>query len=117
MINLSSFRTYELVMIVLIIMGVCFLFKELYISTHHGILLIKAGERRNLAVAWMVIFVLWSFFLAKDIKGYMPYKELFYKDSILNHILWMEVSILNVFGAIRYSEIRENGIYFFSLFP
>jgi thiosulfate dehydrogenase (quinone) large subunit len=31
--------------------------------------------------------------------------------SIFQHILWIEISILNIIGAMRYSEIRENGIY------
>lgn len=82
----------------------------------HGKLIIKIDERRNLAILWIVMLILWNLFLIKDIKGYIRYNDLFYRNSIFQHIFWVEASIFNIIAAIKYSEIRENGIYSYGYF-
>lgn len=111
MINLSSFNTSELIILILIMIGTYFILKELCTARYHGKLIIMVGERRYLVMFWIVILALWVVLLIKDTREYMHYRELLYIDSILNHVLWIEVCILNILGSIKHSQIRERGVY------
>lgn len=108
--------------IIIIIIVTCFLLKEIFIANYRGKHIIKPDERRNLAIAWIMFLILWSLFLISDIKNYLEYTSPFYGkfieynatmygNFILQHALWIEICILNFLGAVRYSEIREKGIY------
>ncbi|MDF2884718.1 MAG: hypothetical protein K0R54_5288 [Clostridiaceae bacterium] len=108
--------------IIIIIIVTCFLLKELFIANYRGKHIIKPDERRNLAISWIIFLILWSLFLIIDIRKYVEFTSPFYGEFIesnaamygnfiLQHALWVELCILNFMGAIRYSEIREKGIY------
>lgn len=113
--------------IILIIIGAWLLIRELFISGRRGKPIIKPDERRNLAIAWAIFLAFWSLFLIMDFKRYVEYTNpfygeyiehytAFYRNSILEHILWIEICILNIIGAMRYSEITEKGIYYYLYF-
>lgn len=110
------------IIIIIIIIVTCSLLKEIFIANYRGKHIIKPDERRNLAIAWIIFLILWSIFLINDIKNYVEYTSPFYGkfieynasmygNFILQHVLWIEICIFNFMGAVRYSEIREKGIY------
>lgn len=96
--------------IVVVIVLTCFLLKEIYTSSHNGKLIIKVNKERGLVIFWIVALILFSFLLRNYIRQYMYYKENIYINEILVNICWIEVSIINIITALRYSEIREKGI-------
>lgn len=108
--------------IITIIIVTCFLLKEIFIANYRGKHIIKPDERRNLAIVWIIFLILWSLSLISDIKNYVEYTNplyskfiednaIVYGNLILQHAVWIEICILNFMGAVRYSEIREKGIY------
>lgn len=116
MINLSSFSINELLIIIMIIIITSFLLKELYLANHHGKLIMKVNQRKKLSIFWVVMLIISGLFMINDISIYIHYKELLYKDSILIYLFLIEFSILNIVEAIKYSEIRDKGIYLLSDF-
>lgn len=110
--------------IIMIIIGACFLLKELFISSRRGKHIIKPDERRNLAIMWVIFLIFWSLFLIGDFKGYAEYTNpfygkyiedftAFYRNRIIQHIFWIEICILNIIGTMRFSQITEKGIYYY----
>lgn len=78
---------------------------------HHGKLVIKVEERRNSAAFWMVSLVICAVMLARDIIRYVHHENNISIVDVLSRALWVEISFGYAMRALRYSEIRENGIY------
>lgn len=130
--SLSSFQIITFVLgAVAISVGTYFLFKQIYVATYHGKLIFKLDKRNNLIVFWVITSLFAVFLLIitirdymhyntisdymhyNTISDYMHYKGLFYIANILICISLIELCILGIISAKRYSEIRENGIYFY----
>lgn len=102
--------------LILAVIGACLLLIALYTLICQGKLIIKTDERRALAFIWVIILILWMSFVLNDISGYMRHKDIYNINDILNHITWVEISILSIIGNLKFGEIREGGIcrsYFF----
>ncbi len=96
---------------IFIIIVSCILLKELYTTCYHGKLIIKLYEGKAGVIYWIVLFVLWCPFLFGDIMTFLRYHSWYYINDILLRIFGVEIFIINIIAELRYSEIRENGIY------
>lgn len=102
--------------LILVVIEACLLLIALYTLICQGKLIAKTDERRALAFFWAIILILWVFFVLDDMDGYMHHKDIYNINDILNHITWVEISILAIIVNMKLGEIRERGIcrgYFF----
>lgn len=133
-----SLNWHTMVTILLVVSLLAYFIRQIYDMNHRGKLVLKICKRNAMVIFWIVIIFICCLFLFNDIKSLNQYKEILHlsnnargdvneirsaieasyydlsdnaKYNAINQICMIGLSILFIIDAIRYSDIRENGIY------
>lgn len=97
------------------------LFKVLYMKFKSGKLILKIDSGTMIIAFSIFVTILLFALIICHFRDYTRFKNLqgeyaYYKSQILNDIFWIEAMAIYILGAVRCSEIRENGICYFHVF-
>lgn len=102
---------FSILYIVLSIILAGFLLRHLYTTCHHGKIILKLNKNSSLSILWVIVLIIWAAVFLFEISNYINYGKGRSYNTIFMSIVWIEISITNIIGSLRKSEIRENGIY------
>jgi len=108
---MNGFSSLSLFNIMLIIIGTCFLLKDIFTVCCHGKFIIKVKDDKGSAIFFSVMLIFWCILIGVNTRLYIHYHNKSVVDIIVSNIFCMEVVILSLIRSLRSSQIRENGIY------
>lgn len=116
----------------MILLGTYALFNVLYVKFRGGQLIIKIDDDKSVTIFYAVTFIIFAVVMIRfQFRDYEFYKSLsrdhalytklpseheYVKSLILSCVFWTEIMAICAFDAIKHSEIREKGIYYFYRF-
>lgn len=97
--------------VILVISIIIYLPKIWDFGNTYGKLIVKLRSRKGLMIFYTIFLIFWINNLVSYIKDYIAMDK--YRDfsMIVLSIMWILICLINLLRSIKYSEIREKGIY------
>ncbi len=108
---MNSFSSLSLFKIIVIIIGTCFLLKEISTVCYQGKYIVKVKDGNGSTIFFSVMVVFWFILIWSSTRLYIYNHNKSGIDIIGSNIVCLELTVLSLIRSLRSFQIRENGIY------
>lgn len=90
---------------------IIYMLKILDVTNTYGKLIVKLRNRKEFLIFFIVGLLFWICLLVLNVRNYMNYDSHRDLSQISLSVMWILICFVHILRTIKYSEIRENGIY------